>query len=251
MRMSRILSVPAILLLVVVIASPAKTADFPYPKVGYSADLKMDMGEGPDGRRMIFPGKVYFSGDKERRETVGFGHESIIIWRRDKGVSWILIPDRKMYMEQRGGTEKEDPERMMREGNVKLTKLGSERVNGMATTKYKIEGVDEKDRPLEGFLWATNDDVPVRMEGTSQGKRVRIDYTNIKIGKQDPRLFEIPAGYERAAMPGMPGGPPSGVQPRGQMPQMPQNRPPGMTKDQWEQMKKMMEQMQKEQGGGK
>ncbi len=231
------------------LALPAQPADFPFPKVGYSADVKMDMGKGPDGRPMIFPGKVYFSGGKERRETVTFGHKSIIIWRRDKGVSWILMPDRKMYMEQRGGTEKEDPGRMMREGNVKLTKLGSERVNGMATTKYKIEVVDKKGRPFEGHLWVTNQKVPVRMEGTSKGTLFRIDYTNIKIGKQDARLFEIPAGYERVAIPGMPGGPPSGLKPRGQIPQMPQSRPPGMTKEQWEQMKKMMEQMQRQQGG--
>jgi hypothetical protein len=250
MRILRILSIPAILLLVVVIASPARAAEFPYPKVDYSADVKMDMGKGPDGRPMIFPGKLYFSGDKERRETVGFGQKSIIIWRRDKGVSWILMPDRKMYMEQRAGTEKEDPERMMREGNVTITKVGSETVNGMATTKYKIEGVNEKGHRFEGFLWATNDDVPARMEGTSQGKRVRIDYTNIKTGKQDPALFRVPADYQLAASPGMPGWGPTGVTPKGQMPHMPQEPPPGMTTEQWEQMKKIMEQHQQP-GGSK
>jgi hypothetical protein len=251
MRTSIILTVPAILLLVVVIASPGKAAKFPYPTVGYSADVRMDMGKDPDGRPIILTGKVYFSGDKERRETVGFGQKSIIIWRRDKNITWTLIPDRKIYMERRGADEKHNPERMMREGNVTITKVGSETVNGMATTKYKIEGVNERGHRFEGFLWATNDDVPARMEGTSKGKRVRIDYTNIKTGKQDPALFRVPADYQLVASPGMPGWGPTGVEPKGQMPQMPQSRPPGMTKDQWEQMKKLMEQMQKQHGGGK
>lgn len=242
--------VPAALCLVLLIAVPVHAAQFPYPAVAYSADVRMDMGKDPDRRPIVLTGKVYFSGDKERRETVGFGQKTIIIWRRDKNVTWTLLPDRKMYMEHQGVDEKHNPDRMIREGNLTITKVGSERVNGMATTKYKIEGVNEKGQRFEGYLWATNDNVPARMEGISQGKEVRIDYTNIKTGNQDPALFRVPADYQLAASPGMPAWGPTGDEPKGQMPQMPQSPPPGMTKEQWEQMKKMMEQMQKQRGGG-
>ncbi len=210
------------------------------------------MDKDPDGRPIILTGKVYFSNGKERRETVGFGRKTIIIWRRDQGVTWHVMPEQRMYWESRSGDDEEqNPERMMREGNVKITKIGSETVNGMSTTKYKIEGVNKKGHRFEGYLWATNDDVPARMEGTSKGRRVRIDYTNIKIGKQDPRLFEVPPGYQRMATPQMPGWPPPGMRGRGEMPQGP---PPGMTQEQMEQMRKQMEEMmksmQKQQGGG-
>lgn len=233
MKIRRFSGVPAAACLILLFTSSARTAEFPYPKVGYSADVKMELGNGPDGKPMILTGKAYSSKNKERRELVGFGEKSIMIKRRDKGVSWHLMPKGKMYMESHGGREKQDPESMMREGNLKLTKLGPERVNGMATTKYRFEVVDQDGSRFVGHHWVTKENVPVRMEGTSKGRRFRIDYTNIRIGKQDPRLFEIPAGYKRIAIPEMPGrvlqGTPSG----------------GMTKKQAEQMRKQMEEMMK------
>lgn len=253
MKVSTFLGAAAAMFLTLLSAFPARTAEFPYPKVGYSADVRMDMGKDPNGRPMILTGKVYFSGEKERRETVGFGHKTIIIWRRDKGLSWHLIPEQRMYMERRGSVDDQDPEGMMREGDVKVTKLGSETVNGMGATKYRIETTHEDGSRSVGHYWVTQDDVPVRMEGTSKNQHFRIDYTNIKTGNQDPRLFEVPAGYQRMAMPQIPGSPPTGMRGRGAMPQG-QNPPPGMTQEQIEQMRKQMEEMMKnlpkQQGGG-
>ena len=239
-RFSSILTAACLLLL---LASPAQTAEFPYPKVSYSADLKMNMGKGPDGKPMILIGKVYSSNKKERREMVGFGQKSIMIRRRDKGVSWVLIPKRKMYMENQGGSRDKDPESMIREGNLKLTKVGSERVNGMPTTKYRIETVHKDGSRFDGYHWITKKNIPVRMEGSSKGQHFRFDYTNIKIGKQDHRLFEIPSGYQRLAIPEIPGLPSMGRRPGGQMPQG--TFPRGMTKEQAEQMRKQMEEMMK------
>ena len=121
------------------------------------------------------------------------------------------MPSEKMYMESHSDPKKNDPERMMREGNVKFTKLGSERVNGMRTTKYKFEVVHKDGGRFDGHHWMTEDNIPVRMMSTSKGQQFRIDYTNIKIGKQDPRLFEIPAGYSRMEMPQVSGWPPTGM----------------------------------------
>jgi hypothetical protein len=233
--------VPIAICMIFLLSASAQATEFPYPKVGYSADVQMDMGKDPDGKPLILTGKVYFSNDKERREVVAFGEKTVIIWRRDKGVTWQLIPNERMYMESRGGPETHNPERMMREGDVKLTKLGSERINGMTTIKYRIEAVQKDGSRFDGHQWVTKENVPVRIEGTSKSQHFRIDYTNIQIGKQDPGLFEIPDGYER--MPEMPGWPPMGMGPGREMPQGPS--PGGMTTEQMEQMQKQMEEMMK------
>jgi hypothetical protein len=249
--MSRILSVPAILLLAVVIASPAKAAEFLYPKVGYSADVKMDMGKGPDGKPMIVKGKVYGTPEgNQRREMASHGRKTIVIRRRDKNVTWILVPEQKTYWESRGGNKKNDPERMIEKGDATITDLGWETINGIRAKQLRIEVVHKDGGRFVGHRWVTSDNVPVRMEGTSNGRQFRIDYTNIKTGKQDPALFTVPTNYRLVGSPGSPGWPPMGVKPEAQIPQMPHGPPPGMTKEQWEQMKKMMEQMQKQRGGG-
>lgn len=247
MKISRLYSVPAAICLVLLMTSPARTAEFPVPNVGFSADVKMVIRQSTPAKRMIVTGKIHVSREgNERREMVAEGQKTIVIWRQDKEVAWMLLPQQKTYMETRGGNKKEDPERMIQEGKVKFTRLGPERVNGLPTTKYRMEGTHKEGDRFIGHRWVTRQNVPVRMEGTIQDRHFQTDYTNIKIGRQNPRLFELPPGYQRMALPPMPASPPTGLRGRGQMPQGP---PPGMSKKQWEDMKKTIEQMQRQQGG--
>ncbi|MFQ5847552.1 MAG: hypothetical protein ACE5IQ_07770 [Candidatus Methylomirabilales bacterium] len=221
-----------------------QAAEFPAPKVGYSADLRMEMRESARATPMIVTGKIYASRKgNERRETVAEGQETITIWRQDKGVAWMLLPKQRLYMEARGGDTEENPERMIQEGRVKFTKVGSDTVNGIRTTKYRMEATHKHGARFVGHRWVTSKNVPVRMEGTMQGRSFRTDYRNIKIGRQNPRLFELPAGYQRIAMPQMPGAPPTGMRGRGEQPQGPP--PGGMTKGQAEQLRKQIEELQK------
>ncbi len=247
MKLSKFYGIAAAVCLAVFVVSPVYAAESWLPKVGYSADITMKMGKGRDGNSMTMTGKVYGTPEgNERREMDARGRKVITIRQGD--VTYILNPEEKIYWESRGG-KKKDPERMMQEGDAKITDLGWETVNGIRAKKQRIEVMNRDGDRFVAHRWVTKGNVPVRMEGTSDGHRFQIDYTNIKIGRQNPRLFSPPRNYRRLASPGSAGWPPSGVKPRGQMPQMPHSRPPGMTKEQWDQMKKMMEQMQRQQGG--
>jgi len=86
-----------------------------------------------------------------------------------------------------------------REGNVKMTKVGTESVNGESTTKYKIESDDKQGGRFEGFMWMTKDNIVVKYEGSavSQGREssATMELSDLKRGKQDRKLFEIPPGY--------------------------------------------------------
>jgi hypothetical protein len=179
----------------------------PRPVVDYSADVTMRLERGVEGQSLDVTGKVYVARDRERRETTVMGHTSVVISRRDKGVSWILMPAQSMYMENQAKGEDEDPYAAWQAAGVALTKLGRETVNGVATTKFRAEAHGKEGAMETGYIWLSKDNIPVRMvtdgaddEGSS---RVTVDYTHIQVGKQDPALFEIPASYRNMTMPGV------------------------------------------------
>jgi len=148
--------------------------------------------------------KVYVAPGKKRMET----GDSIIITRTDRGVSWTLMPSEQMYIES------PLKEGQARSGDVRILrkeKVGTETVSGLRTTKYKTIAVAPDGTRMGGFTWIAGNGIIVRMDMLSKGKgrkmRMKMVLKDIKIGKQAPKLFEIPPGYEKMSMPmGLPFG---------------------------------------------
>jgi len=153
--------------------------------------------------------KVFVAPGMKRMEM----HDATQILRFDKGVLWVLMPKQRMYMERPiasapGGS-----------GNLKYLEkknLGKETVNGIPATKYRTVAEDPKGSRLEGLSWLTDDgilvknDMKVRNGGRSA--QVRTEIKDLKVGKQDLSLFEVPQGFRKFAMPsGMPAGMPGGM----------------------------------------
>lgn len=167
----------------------------PVSKVEYSADRVIESERG------AMTQKVNHAGLKERSETQMGGMQSVMILRGDKKTAYMLMPAQNMYMEmdftkareQSGATPGEAAE---------ITKEGTETVEGLTTTKYKLVTADKK---AAGFMWFTDDGIAVKMDLLSRegAKKSRMTMTlkNLKVGDQDESLFEVPAGY--AKMPGM------------------------------------------------
>jgi len=192
--------------------TPLVAAELPRPAVEYAADVVMQITRGAGGEPMTVTGKLYAAGDKDRRETTVMGRTSVVITHRDKQVSWILIPERSMYMEHRSAGRDDDPYAAWAAAGVTLTKVRKERINGVEATKYRAEVAAKDGHTDTGLLWLTQENIPVRMEAqVAEGgsDRLRIDYTNIRVGKQDAALFEVPAGYHEMEVPQL-GGRPSG-----------------------------------------
>ncbi len=232
--------------------------ELPRPKVDYSADLIMNVEGEIEGERLTIEGKINYSktkrGDKERRELIIMGRKNVVIIRRDKQLTWVLMPEQNMYIENILGVKSEndhDPMLYLESMDVKLTKIGKETINNIGTTKYKIVVLDPDGEKSEGFLWLSKDNISVAMEGTSQhdGKltQYKHELKNLKVAKQNSELFEIPVGYNKFNMPSM-----GGMNPGGMIPDMsqPGGIPPGeMSEEQMkliqENMKKQMEEMMK------
>ncbi len=171
-------------LLAILAASPAFAAK-PVPQL--SADYSADTEMTENGKTQA-TGKVFQSGKKQRMEMSG----SVSITRLDKKVMWQLMPEQKSYMEMPLSPQNIPP---TEKSGAEMTEMGSETVNGVSATKYKVVSKDGG-KKSESFIWFTKEGIMVKTEGHYEGKTVGSELKNLKIGKQDASLFEIPAGYK-------------------------------------------------------
>jgi hypothetical protein len=77
---------------------------------------------------------------------------------------------------------------------------GQEIVNGVRTTKYRIDHSAADGSRAHGMIWISAQGVPMRLEGTvsrpgaSARTSIRMELADLKLGRQDPHLFELPPG---------------------------------------------------------
>jgi hypothetical protein len=186
-------------------ALPASAAQPSVPKVEYSADSVTQTED------MTMEQHVFYTPTKERRETVGAGADSreapVQIIRKDTKVMWQLMPSEKMYMEHKIG---QGNSRDMSQWDFEETIVGEEVMDGVKVTKYKTIATSTDGKKYGGFSWRTKEGIPIKTdllykEGNEK-HRMMTELRNVKVGKQDPQLFEIPQGFTKFDMSGMMGG---------------------------------------------
>ena len=112
----------------------------------------------------------------------------VTIYREDKGLSWMLYPHARTYMES------------VRLAPV-LTFSGRETLNGVLVRKYRYE-----QEPFRGWEWRDARGIPLRRElqypcGKATCKMtMRLADIQVKPSLDDA-LFEIPGGYTPMASP--------------------------------------------------
>ncbi len=253
----------------------ARAEEFPVPKVDFSADMVTHMsgfapppapggppgGQPPPAVPTEISGKMYQSGGNTRQEINTMGILATTITRRDKKVVWTLLPMNNSYMEfsfddAATGKKGDGIDNFWKSPDTKIEKLGKEDVNGVETTHDKVTITAKDGQAHTGEVWLTKDNIPMRMKtAPSAGHEVMMELKNLKIGKQDASLFEVPAGYQKTQMPnfsGLMGG--AGAPGAGAPDAAPGGAPapaarPQLTPEQLQQLKdqmrKQLEQMQK------
>ncbi|MDP2689825.1 MAG: DUF4412 domain-containing protein, partial [Deltaproteobacteria bacterium] len=141
---------------------------------------------------------------KERREYVEDGNTMVMILRHDKKVIWMLMPENKTYMEMK--FPKEGRKDDIGSYTIDSTTIGPETVNGVTATKSKVIMTSPNGDKMGGFWWATKEGIIVKLDAlsvSSGGKeRMKTYLENLKVGKQDASLFEIPSDYTKMDMMG-------------------------------------------------
>lgn len=163
----------------------------------FSADLESTTPNG------TFTSKIVSKDGKQRMEHSARGKEMINIVRSDKKVAWMLMPDRKVYMEMPLDSRKQDILSQLHDPSIKTDKefLGNETVDNHPTKKYHVTIIRDGRKESSGFLWEASDlnNFPVKYQ--NEDKTVTTVWKNIKFGSAPDSLFEIPAGYKKMEMP--------------------------------------------------
>ncbi len=199
-------------LLLCLAATDASLAEgFPEPAVGYSARSYTEADSA------TLRSKVYYSPGKERREMEG--GTVVMIARRDRNVVWQIFPGQRTFIEHSltgpGGEGALAMRDYRADFRVERQDMGSETIDGMSTMKSRITVTGPEGKRFTGFMWTAREGIVVKVEAASKedGRQTDMKFRleDLKIGPQDPSLFEIPPGYTRTEPPGdmlgMPPGP--------------------------------------------
>lgn len=207
----RCLSAIAILLLALAPPALAQSA----APAEFSADMQMK-SKGDEA----FNGKIYFGGGKVRTDMNAEGQEMRHISDLNAQRAYTIMVGQKMYMEH----DLKQPNPMAARGprtpelkpldlnnpcagtEYTCKKLGAESVNGRSTAKWDFSS--KQTGKHEMYLWI-DQKIPMAIR-TLLTDGSQIDLLNLKEGRQDPALFQIPSGYQKLDMGNLMRGMPTG-----------------------------------------
>ena len=174
----------------------------PYDR--WAQELKIDQNRSYDGTRVVevegqqiemterrAPGKMY--------TEIYLGNMTTgIILREDLQKSYTLMPSMGFYREvslEEGMTQASNGLEFS-----KIEEVGSENINGHASTKYQAQFSD-KEGEGTGFIWVTDTGVPMKMDmlysnKDTKNQRITMEFTELNLRDQDPAYFEVPANLK-------------------------------------------------------
>ncbi len=205
------LSVALLVLSVFWFSGVASAERLKEPVVEYSADQKIESDQ------MVMKGKIYYAPGKQRMDQEMKGQKQSLILRKDKELEWRLLPERAMYIERSTSRKTAGAGKQAGHGaasdssdefDYNFTVIGPDVVNGIKSTKRKFSTRALDGNVINGFMWTSKDNIVVKMDATTkgapgtQGRRIVMEITNLKIEKQDPAVFEVPPGYTKFNMMG-------------------------------------------------
>jgi len=147
--------------------------------------------------------KVYSSEKAVRIEKEEKGKQSITIMHLDRKAVWVLNPEQKTYMDMGGiGAAGAEMASSMEGATVQRDPLGSEQVGAYHCDKFHVQTTYEG-HVYKSLEWDAKelDGFPVR-QADEKGSWSK-EYQNVKLGPQDPSLFEIPPGYKKLDLGGL------------------------------------------------
>ena len=195
---------PAAFLLLLIAMLLSLPADAARPlgdaAVAYRADRVLSVGS------QSFPGTLIAIPGRQRHEQTIAGIEQVAIFDFAAARGYFIVPAVTAYLEFPIGPalrELSDPQ-------VVGAAEGRAEVNGVETTKYRVDHQAADGTRIEGHVWLTRDGIPMRGKGAvieSDGKSTPVSWelSNLREGPQDRKLFEPPTGYLRLPASALPG----------------------------------------------
>lgn len=161
--------------------------------VSYSADFSVSSDKGS------YDGQVWHAPGRERRDYATQGGSQAVLLRRDTDSAYLMKPSGRWYVglgfqavgALAGGIDNLSVERR---------KVRDENVGGIRATLYKVSAIGPQNSRFDGDAWFTKEGILVRAvgqltEANGHHTPVETQLTNLKVGRVDERVFELPAGW--------------------------------------------------------
>ncbi len=165
---------------------------------GYSADSVIGSGANAQA------GHLWRTPQALRHEMANGGWPQTVIVRFDRGLAWLLLPELKMALETELANFSQYSALAEAADKLNPVAVGTESVEGLRATKYRIAIDDAKAGSFNGFVWQTSQGIVLKLEGEGehQGRRglVHLLFRNVRVGAQDAALFEPPAEFKRVTV---------------------------------------------------
>jgi len=164
----------------------------------FSADQVKVMGKRTTTGRVYSDGKAVRIEGQDAR-----GQASITILRPDQKAVWVLTPASKTYMDMGGlGEASMDLAKSAEGAKIERQPLGSEQIGAYRCDKYRVQATLEG-RVYTSLEWDAKelDGFPVKQAG-EKGEWSK-EYSNVRLGPQNPSLFELPADYKKIDLGGL------------------------------------------------
>jgi hypothetical protein len=170
---------------------------------GVSAETLGDASVGFSAERILiidgqsYVGRIWHMPGEQRHEQDLPALKPVFILRADSAFGNLVLPQLHTVVEFAL------PKELSLLGNPNLLRkpVRQETVNEITTTKYAVEEDSPAGRAT-GSLWLSHDGIPMKCDARFEAKNGKIstvywELRQVKIGKQDPALFEVPRGFAK------------------------------------------------------
>jgi len=193
--MRRLRTLMAAMLAAALLTPRAEAGVFGDASVPYSATTVLTV----DGQN--FAGTLHAVPGLQRHDQTVAGVAETTILDLASGRGYFVLPMFKAYVEF--GFRLALAE--LRSPDLTAKPLGRDEVNGVATTKYRVNHRAKDGTLIEGFAWLTRTGIAMRTEGsvtTPEGRRTEFSWelSRLQLAQQDRSLFDPPEGYYKLPM---------------------------------------------------
>lgn len=160
-------------------------------RVGFSAERVLII----DGKSYI--GKMWHMPGAQRHEQALPALKPVFILRSGSTTADVVLPQLHTVVQFTPPKELS----LLSEPTLLRNPVGRETVNGIATTKYEVEEDSTAGRAV-GSLWISPEGIPMKCEARVEAAKGKVstihwELRQVKVGKQDATLFEIPSDYAK------------------------------------------------------
>jgi|GEM_PF-4853623 len=166
-------------------------------KVDFTAQMRQTRG------LTTLNGVFFATADKTRLDLLTPQGLISTVTRLDRKLMWIINHDQRSYLEMKGmAVNPLSVSETEREGQARQEDLGTEKIEGYDCRKIKYTFLDKSKGVVVEWM-ADSLGYPLRtLFHGPEGEVVLTEFKKVKVGPQDPGLFEIPEGFSRVARPG-------------------------------------------------